>query len=179
MVALALCLGAMTTQGICDENTKQIIVEAQKIKNSDQPFNIKIQTVDDKKTYKVGEEVAFLFTADKDCYLYLIDIGTSGKAHVLFPNKFQEDNKVVKGKMYMVPGKAGKVVFRVNGPEGTNYLKAIATLAPVKSIKEGTPGERGPFPELTDPAGTFKDISVELSKEKDWAEAELSIKVEK
>jgi Domain of unknown function (DUF4384) len=181
LVVLAVCgfVSGVQTQGLCQEEMKQIVAELQKMKNDAKPFTIKLATMDKKDTYKIGEEVSFVFTADRDCYLYIVDIGTSGKAHILFPNKWQKANKAVKGKRYAVPHKKSKVVFRVKGPVGTNYLKAIATLKPMAALgkTEAKPDEA--FAELTKPTVVLKDVGVELARTKNWAEAELAIKVVK
>jgi hypothetical protein len=181
LAVLAVCgfVTGVQTQGLCEEEMKQVVAELRKIQNDAKPFNIKLTTMDKKDTYKIGEEVSFVFTADRDCYLYIVDIGTSGKAHLLFPNKWQKANKALKGKLYAVPHKKSKVVFRVKGPAGTNYLKAIATLKPMAALGKSEAKADEAFAELTNPKETFKDIGVELAKTKNWAEAELAIKVVK
>lgn len=184
MVLVSACAAvfAVPVMAADDEAAnKQVVVEARKIKNDAQPFEVKLDTAEKKEEYKVGDELSLFFTADKECYLYLIDIGTSGKAHILFPNKFQKANKAEKGRIYVLPPKGSKFMFKVQGPEGTNYIKAIATQKPIEALKEGETPKDGPFAELADPAATFKDIGVELKKRepKNWAEAELSIKVVK
>jgi hypothetical protein len=174
--ALAL---AVPFTGQCQELNKQIVVEAQKIKNDNKAFTIKLATEEGKDTYLIGDKLNLVFTADQDCHLYLIDIGTSGKAHILFPNQWHASNKVEKGKTYRIPPEDGKFVFRVQGPEGTNYLKAIATLKPVDALGKEETKPEGPFAELSDPATKLKDVGVELAEQekKDWTESEISIKV--
>jgi hypothetical protein len=178
LTVFAVCgfVASFPGNGICQDGNKQIVAELEKIRNDDQPFNITIKTEDGRERYHVGDTVNLLFSADEDCYLYLIDIGTNGRAHMLFPNKWQKKNRAKAGVTYMVPPKESKVVFRVRGPVGTNYLKVIATREPLKSLGEEMSSEDG-FAELDEPSGTFKDIGVELKKKKNWAEKEFFIKV--
>lgn len=82
--------------------------------------------------------------------------------HVLFPNQWEPVNKAEKGKIYRIPPDGSKVVFKVHVPEGTNYLKAIATLKPVESLAGVNRKADDPFAELTNPTEKFKDVGLEL-----------------
>ena len=156
---------------------KDVVAELEKVKNKDNPFTIKIWTEGNKDTYKVDEKAGFFFAADRDCYLYIIDVGTSGKAHLLFPNQWQKANKAEKGKVYKLPPEGSQIAFKVKGPAGTNYTKVIASPKPLEALsKEGVKMD-GPFTELINPSETVKDMEAELEKTRDWAEAELSVKV--
>ena len=90
------------------------------------PFNVRAWT--DKTKYMIGEPVTFYFTADRDCYLTLLDQGTSGTLRVIFPNPYQQDNFIRAGKTYAVPDGAANYEIRVDGPAGIERVKAIATL---------------------------------------------------
>lgn len=81
--------------------------------------------------YKVGESVKIEYEVEKDCYLTLIDIGTSGKAHVILPNSLQVDNFVRGGKVLLYPEGGWDVAAMIQGPAGTERIKAFATLDPV------------------------------------------------
>ena len=159
--------------------TKDIVAEVQKIRNEGKEFKIKLWTEGDKASYMVEEPVTFMFSADRDCYVTLIDIGTSGKVHRLFPNKMHESNKVEKGKTYAIPPDKSDFLFRVKGPEGTEYVKAIATLQPLKSLEKTEMEGKGYFSEIRDPKLVVKDIGLELALQdtKNWAEAEASLKI--
>ena len=49
------------------------------------------------------DKVNFRVQADRDCYITVLDIGTSGKVTVLFPNRFHPDNRVRAGQTYVLP----------------------------------------------------------------------------
>jgi hypothetical protein len=68
------------------------------------------------------------FRATRDCYLTLLNIGTSGKLTVLFPNTEQRDNFIVAGRIYQIPSPEAEFGFQLQGPPGLEKLKAIATL---------------------------------------------------
>lgn len=187
ILALFASVAAFQATGYCEDQNKQIVAELQQIKNPAKPINIKFVSVDkaDPKkvvdTVKVGDTVNFGFVADQDCYVYILDIGTSGKAHILFPNKWQTGNKAEKGKVYLLPPEGSNVVFRAQGPEGKNFVKAIATLTPQQTLPKTESKADEPFAEITNPSTQFKDLAAELEKtnEKNWAEAELMINVVK
>src|SRR3972149_5594020 len=90
------------------------------------PLNVKVWT--DKTKYRIGEPVTFYFTADQDCYITLLDQGTSGTLRVLFPNPYQQDNFVRAG------GRArrsvGRTCIRMSMPRRQHSWSrsAIATL---------------------------------------------------
>lgn len=185
ILAVIALLLAIHVPAYSEEDNKQIVAELQQIKNPAKPINIKFVSVDKADPEKVvdkvkiGDTVSFGFTADQDCYLYIIDIGTSGKAHVLFPNKWHPANKAEKGKVYLIPPEGSNLVFRAHGPEGKNYVKAIATLSPQSTVSQTEAKADEPFQELMNPRKQIKDLAAELEKtnEKKWAEAELMITV--
>lgn len=102
--------------------------ELQDIKNPNAGFKIELWTDRKDDTYKVGDEVVFYFRTNRDCYLTLLNVTTTGKVHILFPNKYQKDNLVKAGKVYRFPPEDAKYVFRLTGPAGIELVKAIATI---------------------------------------------------
>jgi hypothetical protein len=109
--------------------------------NTEKPFKLRLALAprpqDEEKEkkprtkYKMGESVKIEFEVEKDCYLTLIDIGTSGKAHVIMPNSLQVDNFVRGGKVLLYPEGGWDVAAIIQGPAGTERIKAFATLDPI------------------------------------------------
>jgi len=161
---------------------------ADKIQN-DSP-GIELTLWSDKAEYSVGEPVHFGFSADKACYLLLLDIGTSGKMTLLFPNKWHTYNQVERGKEYAIPPEGGAFVYTVAGPVGTERIKALASLDPLaKDVESLQEQLRRPLEQSSTAGGTFlvvknadmvlKDIGTTLSKvdPTKWATVELRFKV--
>jgi len=96
------------------------------IENSAAPFYVKVWT--DKNRFQIGEPVTFYLSADRDCYVTLLDQGTSGTLRILFPNPYHRDNFIHAGKTYTVPEPEAGYEVRVSGPPGVERLKAIAFL---------------------------------------------------
>lgn len=88
-------------------------------------------SVDGKAVKMEGETIVFRFKADKDCYLTLVDCGTSGEITVIFPNARHKDNHIVAGKEYSIPSTDMDFELETHGPPGREMVKAIATVKPV------------------------------------------------
>lgn len=161
--------------------TKQIVVEANEIKNTSPGFEIKLWTQGDKNVFHIKDTVAFKFKANKDCYVTLLDIGTDGTVYKIFPNKWHKSSRVTKDTVYSIPPEDGKFTFRVKGPVGVEYVKAIATAEPLKTVTDSQEGEEEEFSEIKEPEAAIKNLKVELNKreKQDWAESVVSFKVKK
>ncbi len=96
-------------------------------------FEVEVWT--DKASYTIGEEVTFFFRTNRDAFLSLLDIGTSGELRVLFPNPFQKTNFVRAGQIVTIPSaspsKGEAFSITVEGPTGLERIKAIATTFPL------------------------------------------------
>lgn len=78
--------------------------------------------------YRVGEKVAFSVETTRDCYLTLLNIGTSGQVKLLLPNQFQRGNLLRAGASQRVPTTEAPFEFTLNGPPGTEGVMAICAL---------------------------------------------------
>ncbi|MES2459261.1 MAG: DUF4384 domain-containing protein, partial [Armatimonadota bacterium] len=78
----------------------------------------------------IDDTVTFTARASQDCYLYLVDIDPAGKITVLFPTRFASSNQITANKIYNMP-LPDVYRLRVQGPEGPEIIKAIATTAPL------------------------------------------------
>ena len=52
------------------------------------PGEIKAELWTDQQFYKIGEPRVINFRASQDCYVTLLDVGTSGNVHLLYPSRF-------------------------------------------------------------------------------------------
>jgi len=160
------------------QKVKENVDELQNIKNPDAGFKIEIWTDREDATYKIGDEVIFYFKTNKDSRLTLLNVGTSGKVYVFFPNKYQKDNLVKAEEVYRFPPEEAKYLFKFKGPAGVELVKAIATLENVTLISHADIKPTGEVQEVTKPQSEIvKDIEVALKpvNTKKWAEAELEL----
>jgi metacaspase-1 len=88
---------------------------------------------------KLGDVLRFHFQAEEDCYLALINVGTSGKVNVLFPNKLYPDGRVVGGQEYRTRSfkgdKAAQIPLTIKldpkGKAGREFVQVIASREPI------------------------------------------------
>lgn len=95
---------------------------------------------------KEGAVLTFSFRAEQDCHLTLVDLGTTGKITVLFPNQFQPDGFVKAGQVYRT-GTRGVLPFQIRaaGPPGRELVKVIAAADSLafSSLRLGKAGAAG------------------------------------
>lgn len=77
--------------------------------------------------YRQGEKIVINFRTNADGFLTLYDIDTRGEVSVLFPNRHHPDNYVKAGSTYMLPAPSYSYDLIVEGPEGIEYVDAVAS----------------------------------------------------
>jgi hypothetical protein len=93
-----------------------------------------------------GDRVRFRYRTSFDGYLYVTDLGTSGKYDQLFPGEQTgRDNRVASLKEYQVPA-TENTVFRIAGPAGHDVVYWM--VSPTK-LTDVSPGK---LPPATPPA---------------------------
>lgn len=110
-----------------------IIKQLTQLDNPGASFKIKVW-VEGQASKWEGENIVFKFKADRDCYLNLIDCGTSGQVTVLFPNAYHKDNRIQGGKEYSIPSADMGFDIQTQGPSGRELVKAVATLRPLNLL---------------------------------------------
>lgn len=189
-VAIVSILMACGPQVVSAQSLEELLALANKIQNQNPGINF--QLASDKKDYKVGESIVFEFKADRDCYLALIDIGTSGKTKILFPNRYHPENKIEKDKVYAIPAVGADFKYEAEGPGGLETIKAVASLNPVlvnvqslqeelkqplQKKRESLQGEV--FLTMKDPGLVLKDVGIALTgvKSEEWATVDLKFNI--
>jgi hypothetical protein len=179
-VSLFLLSGIAAAADAGKELKDLVVEESSKIHSKNSDFKIKLRPIGKRGEFAVGDKVGFEFKVNRDAYVTILDVGTSGKVHVIFPNKWNKSGKVVADRTYRIPGEESDFVFKVKGPPGVNYIKAIATTKESDWFGREALGEdESPFYEVKDPAKKIKDIGVDLEKqgEKGWTETETNLTI--
>lgn len=86
-----------------------------------------ISIVPKTRSYRIGDKINLYFNSEKDCYLTLLNYGTSGKMTVLLHNGVSHDNFIKAGRTYAIPGEEYPFDYVLSGPSGTERIKAIGT----------------------------------------------------
>ncbi len=147
--------------------------------NSDSKTKVKVDLQVNKTRLKPGDTLEISFRTDRDAYLTLVDVGTSGKITRLWPNELSgSDNFVRAGKRYTFPSATDRFQFTVSGPEGLERIVAFATSEKNRILKEEEFSEyRDGFKSYSK---SLKDLVVESSRRTDklrdgvkWGTAEV------
>ncbi|MBP7335871.1 DUF4384 domain-containing protein [Niveispirillum sp.] len=122
--------------------------------------------------YRTGDDLTLYVKTSKDAHVTVLDVGSSGQMHVVFPNQHQPDGFVKAGKVMVLPGRDAPFRFKVSPPVGTNVLKIIATSSPIALFKPGQLSDAGPFKSV---AGTPEQLAGDLKsvlsdKKGQWAQ---------
>jgi hypothetical protein len=183
--SVALLFAVCVTGSVHADQAADLVALANKIQNQAPGINFTIGT--EKFAYNVSESLYFTFTADQDCYVAIVDIGTSGKMTLLFPNQWHPSNRIEKGKEYRIPPEGSNFAYTLTGPPGTEHIKVVASvnqvLSQVQSLQQeakvpvGRSGDR--FLTMKNPGLVLKDIQVAFSgiDPSKWATGGLSFEV--
>lgn len=131
--------------------------------------------------YRTGQKIVVGFRANQDCFLTLLNVGTSGKLTVLFPNSLHSDNFIQANRDYRIPESDNEFEYELQGPAGVEKLKAVATLKKV-SLLESNFAADGSLFRTVDATTGARDISVIQKKitsvpKTEWAEAACEFSV--
>ena len=109
----------------------------------DEELKVKVWINDGQdQTYKAGEKLKIHFKANKDGYIYLYYMDTSGQVTMLFPNGWNSKNQINANQVYTIPNDTMNFDIQVKPPFGTEKVKAIVSLQPIKDmdVKPGLEG---------------------------------------
>lgn len=117
-------------------------------------------------TYGYGERVRLFVQTNKDAYVTMLNVGSDGAATVLFPNRFQGDNRVRANVATEVPDPAARARIQVSGTTGAELIKVIASSRPVPLFDVAQLAQAGPFQTLRTRADeTARNLSVVMESD--------------
>jgi hypothetical protein len=83
-------------------------------------------------TYGIGETLRISVRPREEAYLTVLNVGSSGRTAVLFPNHFQRESLVRAGQIVHIPDYNAGWKIDVAGPTGVEVIKVIASKQPLK-----------------------------------------------
>lgn len=124
--------------------------------------------------------MAFFVDTTRDCYLTLLNIGTSGQVKLLLPNQFQRANLLRAGVSQRVPETAAPFEFTLSGPPGAEGVMAICALDAIPMGLQPAAAASAPNQVSVAVQVTPKDIEAALKPipRDRWAIATISLEVE-
>ncbi len=99
--------------------------------------------------FKQGDLLTVNAQATADCYLTIIAVEPNGQATVLFPNDFEQDNRLTAGRAISVPASGAQYLLRLDKP-GSQGLVGICHANAKRPEGIGHDFERQRFTSLGD-----------------------------
>ena len=72
----------------------------------------------------IGTSIRIEVTTNSACYLYILNVGTSGKSTLLLPNVYDSTNRFSPSETYHLPGP--DFGFDIEGPPGKETIQIFA-----------------------------------------------------
>jgi hypothetical protein len=82
-------------------------------------------------TFRIGEPVTISVRPQRDAYITVLNIGSSGRATVLFPNQIQRESRVRSGQALTLGGPGAGYQIVPQGPAGVEMVHVVATTRPL------------------------------------------------
>jgi hypothetical protein len=97
--------------------------------NPAQSFGFDVSLRDNRTSFGLGEDIAFVVESDRDGYVTLIDLGTDGTVAMLLPNEDDPSMRIRAGERLEYPG--GDLAFEALPPAGGGMVRAFLTAEPL------------------------------------------------
>jgi len=130
LLTLALLLGAMAFA--------QATVTPQGIIVNPKPGDLKVKVWVDRDpghtgnaVYQIGDKIKISVTVNRAAYVYLFNINADGTVDLILPNAYDRNNRLAAGEVRTFPPKGARYEYTITGPEGENYVLALASLRPL------------------------------------------------
>ncbi len=98
--------------------------------------------------YRIGEPIRISVKVNRDAYVYLFNVNADGSIDLILPNNYDRNNRLRAGQVRTFPPKGARYEFTITGPEGENYVLALASLRPlslgeIADVQSGSINLRG------------------------------------
>jgi hypothetical protein len=81
------------------------------------------------RPFRVDDKVSLAFQANRDCYVTLIDVGTSSAIAIVLPNAWCPEARISGNRLHFFPGpEFNDFEFTLTGPPGRERVFGIASL---------------------------------------------------
>jgi hypothetical protein len=132
-------------------------------------------------SYRIGDDVHISVSADRAAYITIINVGTSGKTTVLFPNSQSQYNRVRPGQVLTIPSPNASWGIQAQGPRGIEVIKVFASTSPRSMFAGGKYRPAGIFRAFDGPSDeAVRDLGVVIKREPAatrWGAATLLFRV--
>lgn len=84
------------------------------------------------RVYAVGQRLKVFVRPKETSYITVLNVGSSGRVAVIFPNFYQRDMRVRAGQIVRIPAEGSNWHIDVAGPPGVEVIKIIASREPLR-----------------------------------------------
>ena len=122
--------------------------------------NKDVQISTTKSLYYIDDDIYFTIKVPHDGYLIVIAVEPDRKAHLLFPNAYETNNRVSAGRLVHIPEDFGSFRLRAAPPAGRSIVYAFVTTKNIdiyEQIAQMNSGRKEVFPLIPN---TQKSIEV-------------------
>jgi hypothetical protein len=125
--------------------------------------------------YTEGDTFSLSARSEVDAYLYVFFQQADGRVFLIFPNKYQPDNRVAAKKDVQIPAEDDLFRWRISPPFGRERLTVIAAKKPLTELRDPALWRERFNPVPTE---RIKGLSWEIRREEPaaWAEHDIEIR---
>ena len=124
----------------------------------------------------LGSSLQLAIASEISGYLYVLNLGTSGKLWRLLPNPWRTDNRIAKQQTVLIPN--GDFELKFEGKPGTEVVMAIVVPNRVDQLEQLPLNADGMSLSPEAAARGIAAVGRQLSSLDDWAEATLAIQTQ-
>lgn len=116
------------------------------------PFGpLEVRVRPEQVRYHIGDSARINFSANRACQVFVFITDNDGVSRLIFPNFFDQDNRVQPNRQYSIPDR--RYELQVVGPEGTVELTVLAVERDFPFLREWRQFRRDdPYPVYRDGA---------------------------
>jgi len=89
--------------------------------------------VSPKTQFAAGNRIRLGFNSNREGYLYVVNVGSSGKVTTIFPKSVTDNNQVQPGRLYEVPQQTGKSI-KFDSKPGQEVLLVVLSESRINSF---------------------------------------------
>lgn len=94
------------------------------------------RAVSPKTVFSAGDRIRLGFHANRPGFLYVVNVGTTGKVATLFPSSATDNNQVRPGFVYQIPQQAGRAI-RFDKVPGEEIILVVLAESRISDVHYG------------------------------------------
>ena len=175
VLSLAVLFGVLLVSNLAvlsDEDTgaRALSIVVEQIKPAEgQGFSVELSANKGcGASYILGETLTLSVRSAQAGYLTIYDFSPDGRVTRIFPNYYQQNNKLEADTIFVIPASQAIYNFVVGPPQGMDILKAIVTTTP-GIAPAGKADKDNPYPSMSQDQREFaRNLNVVVAPQSNW-----------